>query len=77
LDENSVVFHYKQRSDFAALRDAVQTALAAMQTGPAQSADQGASRVPEQIAKLAELRDAGVLTEAEFAAKKTELLGRM
>ena len=29
----------------------------------------------EQIARLAELRDQGVLTEAEFAAKKSELLG--
>lgn len=33
--------------------------------------------VTEQIAKLAVLRDQGVLTEAEFSAKKTELLGRI
>lgn len=31
--------------------------------------------VAEQIAKLAVLRDQGVLTEAEFAAKKSQLLG--
>src|SRR5579875_1377203 len=31
----------------------------------------------EQIRKLAELRDAGVLTDAEFAAKKAELLRRL
>jgi hypothetical protein len=31
----------------------------------------------EQIRKLGELRDAGVLTEAEFEAKKTDLLGRI
>jgi hypothetical protein len=31
----------------------------------------------EQIRKLAELRDAGVLTEAEFEAKKAELLRRL
>jgi len=31
----------------------------------------------EQIVKLAALRDQGILTEAEFAAKKTELLGRL
>lgn len=31
----------------------------------------------EQIAALASLRDQGVLTEAEFQAKKAELLGRM
>ena len=33
--------------------------------------------VMEQIAKLAALRDQGALTEEEFAAKKTELLGRL
>ncbi len=31
----------------------------------------------EQLKKLGELRDAGVLNEAEFEAKKTELLSRM
>jgi hypothetical protein len=33
--------------------------------------------IPEQIAKLAALRDAGALSEEEFAAKKTELLDRL
>jgi len=32
--------------------------------------------VPEQLRKLAELRDAGVLTDEEFEAKKAQLLGR-
>jgi hypothetical protein len=31
----------------------------------------------EQLRKLGELRDAGVLTAAEFEAKKAELLGRI
>lgn len=31
----------------------------------------------EQILKLAELHKAGVITEAEFVAKKTELLGKI
>jgi hypothetical protein len=31
----------------------------------------------DEIRKLAELRDAGILTEAEFQAKKAELLARM
>jgi cell division protein FtsN len=35
------------------------------------------SSVPEEIRKLAELRDSGILTEAEFQAKKAELLARM
>jgi hypothetical protein len=33
--------------------------------------------VMEQIGKLAALRDQGALTEEEFGAKKTELLGRL
>jgi len=31
----------------------------------------------EQLKKLGELRDAGILTDAEFAAKKAELLARL
>lgn len=31
----------------------------------------------DQLQRLAELRDAGVLTEEEFTAKKTEILGRL
>lgn len=33
--------------------------------------------VMEVLSKLASLRDAGILTEAEFSAKKAELLGRL
>jgi uncharacterized membrane protein YdbT with pleckstrin-like domain len=33
--------------------------------------------IPEQLEKLAELRDRGVLTPAEFEAKKTQLLDRL
>jgi hypothetical protein len=33
--------------------------------------------IPDQISKLAELRDKGILTEDEFATKKAELLARM
>jgi hypothetical protein len=33
--------------------------------------------IAEQIRKLADLRDAGILSDQEFSAKKTELLGRL
>lgn len=33
--------------------------------------------IPEQIAQLADLRDRGLLTDAEFEAKKADLLNRM
>jgi predicted Zn-dependent peptidase len=36
-----------------------------------------AANVPEQIEQLAQLRDQGHITEAEFEQKKSELLGRM
>jgi hypothetical protein len=33
--------------------------------------------IVDQIKQLAELRDTGILTEDEFAAKKAELLAKM
>ena len=42
---------------------------------PAQAAP--AQSVPEQLKQLAELRDRGVITPAEFESKKTQLLDRM
>ena len=33
--------------------------------------------IPDQIRKLTELRDQGILTEEEFEPKKTELLDRL
>jgi len=46
---------------------------------PAAAAGQAAQSgsVPDQIEQLARLRDQGHITEAEFEAKKAELLGRM
>ncbi len=45
-------------------------------TAPAAASSPTAS-VPEQLEQLAKLRDDGVITPAEFDAKKAELLGRM
>ena len=44
---------------------------------PATAPSPPAASVPEQIEQLARLRDAGHITEAEYEAKKAELLGRM
>jgi membrane protein YdbS with pleckstrin-like domain len=44
---------------------------------PAAAPSPPAASVPEQIEQLARLRDAGHITEAEYEAKKSELLGRM
>jgi Bacterial PH domain/Short C-terminal domain len=53
---------------------------AAQPVPPAAGSVQGgepAPDIPEQIRKLAELRDEGMLTEEQFEAKKAELLSRM
>ena len=42
---------------------------------PAPAAGGLTDEVISQLKQLAELRDAGILTEEEFAAKKTKLLG--
>ena len=42
-----------------------------------QNSPQGSLHLMTLLEKLGQLRDAGVLTDAEFATKKTELLGRL
>lgn len=54
---------------FDRVSDGINTQLAGQQA-PAES-------IPEQISKLSDLRDRGVISDAEFQAKKAELLGRM
>jgi hypothetical protein len=49
----------------------VQPAPAVVAPSPA------AATVPDQIEQLAKLRDQGRITDAEYEAKKAELLGRM
>lgn len=39
--------------------------------------DDSVSSIPEQILRLSELRDRGIISESEFQAKKVDLLGRM
>ncbi|TXK17817.1 SHOCT domain-containing protein [Homoserinibacter sp. GY 40078] len=56
--------------------DAAVEAAAAPVPEPAPTAAPGVD-VTEQIAKLASLRDAGVLTDEEFTTKKAELLARL
>jgi membrane protein YdbS with pleckstrin-like domain len=52
--------------------------VAMVQQAPAVvSPAQPGAGVPEQIEQLARLRDQGHITDAEFEAKKAELLGRM
>ena len=71
-DENSVIVIKKQADSFLALRSAIEQAIA-NRSAPVQKTPD----LADQLGKLARLRDAGVLTEGEFAAKKADLLARL
>jgi hypothetical protein len=69
-DDNSVIFTRGQQADFDAVREHIENYIAARSGAPSAPADPS-----EQIRKLGQLRDEGLLTEDEFQAKKTQLLG--
>lgn len=68
-DENAVIFKKNQSPEFEVIRDAIRAAQA--------SGESPAPDLADQLAKLAVLRDQGVLTGDEFEAKKAQLLERM
>lgn len=47
------------------------------QSAPLETSTIQTSEISEQLSKLAALRDAGILTDEEFTAKKTQLLERI
>lgn len=67
-DENTVMFNIFQKADFERLRTAVEKGMQ-VDTTPVSTLS-GA----DEIAKLADLRDKGVLTDGEFQQKKTQIL---
>lgn len=73
-DENSVLFvRGKQQKAFEELRAAVEAAIAAHH-GPA--AQSPAASVADELAKLATLREQGVISDDEFQQQKQRLLGQ-
>lgn len=70
-DENSILFTSGQQPEFEAIRDEIQRRLNQRDV-PFTS---GSASIADEIRKLAELRDEGILTPAEFEAKKRQLLG--
>lgn len=58
-------------------RELVENNAAAPVTVEGAQQEPVANNVPEQIKKLAELRDSGAITEEEFQAKKKDLLDRI
>ena len=73
-DENTVTFSRRQQADFEAIRDRLEGGIVMRARGGA--APPGVD-IPDQIRKLAALRDEGLLTADEFEAKKSDLLGKM
>lgn len=71
-DENAVMFNKKQQLNFERLKKAVEEKIDEL-THPVAS-QTAAIDVADQIKKLADLRDNGILTDEEFNAKKKQLL---
>lgn len=76
-DENSVTFQVWHSRDFQKLREAVERAIARRENRPRSEPAQLAPDPMTQLKQLAELRDASVITDAEFEVKKAELLRRI
>ncbi len=76
-DENAVIFRKGQEPPFRAIKEEIDRRIRARYQPTAVVAAEAAPSIPQQIKQLAELRDAGILTESEFEAKKGELLARM
>ena len=83
-DDNTVLFRGAHEVDFEKIKMAIEMKLAAaeidtagiriMNPTPSQPQPREMSYI-EELEKLAALRDKGVLTEDEFAAKKRKILG--
>ncbi|MBE0010972.1 DUF4429 domain-containing protein [Arthrobacter sp. AET 35A] len=77
-DENTVSFTQPEEADFLKLRDAIEAAQRDLHAPkPAVTVAPPREDIMDQLQKLGGLRDAGILTEDEFTAKKAELLGRI
>jgi uncharacterized membrane protein YdbT with pleckstrin-like domain len=56
---------------------AMQEAVAAVQPEPAASDGMSAEELDNALSRLADMKDRGLITQAEFDQKKSELLGRL
>jgi membrane protease subunit (stomatin/prohibitin family) len=73
-DENSVAFRSSHTREFQQIRDFIEAKMAAA-SRPHEATTATATGVADELAKLADLRDRGVLSDAEFEAAKARLLG--
>ena len=68
-DENTVNFHARKNKDFLEAKEKIEARIS--QSSGSQQSHSGA----DELEKLAELKEKGIITEEEFAAKKKQLLG--
>jgi Short C-terminal domain len=75
--DNAVTFPKAASASFQEAVNLIRSRIAHSHSGthPGQPAGYGNIDIPEQIRKLGELRDSGILTAEEFETKKAELLG--
>lgn len=73
-DENSVVFTKKQQSAFEELRHALDQAIAARHTSQTSAA--APTSVADELTKLAQLAQQGIISQAEFEQQKSRLLAQ-
>jgi hypothetical protein len=68
-DENTIIFTTGQQASFEKIKEAIEKKIASMEKGETKSSNL------DELKKLAELKDKGIITEEEFTAKKKQLLG--
>lgn len=75
-DENSIIFTKQQQPQFEHLRAALDDAIARRHAPqPASAQGAGFGSIADELAKLAALRDQGVISVVDFEAGKRKLLG--
>lgn len=74
-DENTVLFVKEAADEFRQLRDIVEERMATARNGPSTPSITSPVNIAEELTRLADLRDRGVLTGEEFAQQKARLLG--
>lgn len=72
-DENTIMFSKKQQPAFEKIKLTIEEKIESLHNQASPSATM--VDVADEIKKLAELKDSGILTEEEFEAKKRQLLG--
>jgi len=74
-DENTIVFNVWQQDEFLKAKNLIEELMS--QPAMQQAAAATVEDIPKKLEQLAQLREAGIVSEEEYRAKKAELLARM